>query len=154
MGLDSYVRRVVYVRDKDVVSQIAEVIDVPDGSMDDFGSAVVHMPFLYWRKDWAFHQWFADHVYDGQDIETDAEFGAEDLQRFHDDLYTALTYPDTDDQLFDPNYWSDEETAPDRFANRRETLAIVAEELKRVRALEADKTRPHYYALYEYHGSW
>lgn len=152
MGLDSYVRRVVYVRDKDIVEQIANAIDVPNKSMDGFGSATVRMPFLYWRKDWAIHEWFTDHVYDGQDHETDAEFGIEELQKFHDDLYTALTYPNIADRLFDANYWSDAETSPERFENRRETLAIVADELARARASKQDGSSP--YALYEYHGSW
>lgn len=156
MGLDSYVRRVVYVRGEDSIAQIANVIDVPPDSMDNFSHATVRMPFLYWRKDWAFHQWFTDHVYDGYDPERDdAEFGIEELQKFHDDLYTALTYPDTEDQLFDPTYWSDPVTSPDRFEIRRETLAIVAKEIERVRAIEADKTtQAHFFALYEYHGSW
>jgi len=160
MGLDSYVRHVVTISGFDagavLIGEVADVVGVPyDADRLTFsGHATVTIPFLYWRKDWAIHTWFIDHIYEGQDHENDVEFGIEELQNFHDDLYTALTYPDTEDQLFDPTYWATPEAAPFLFESRRATLAIVAEELKRAKAIAADASRPHSYSTYEYHGSW
>ena len=87
MGLDMYLSAKKYMSryfdeaDSDRIKGINELFGIEGSEDDDYGAQEIIFRVAYWRKANAIHQWFVQHVQNGQDDCNEYHVTREQLQR-------------------------------------------------------------------------